>query len=71
MKLGRVDLGYFRRKFGVDPLQRFAQPLALHKSAGWLAFDHDSIRATRAGLMQIDVLLHDYFLPEHQGARYA
>jgi oxygen-independent coproporphyrinogen-3 oxidase len=66
-----VDLGYFRRKFGVDPLQHFAEPLAQHASAGWLEHDHDTLRATRAGLMQIDVLLYDYFLPEHRGARYA
>jgi oxygen-independent coproporphyrinogen-3 oxidase len=71
MKLGQVDLGYFRRKFGVDPLQHFAEPLAQHASAGWLEHDHDTLRATRAGLMQIDVLLYDYFLPEHRGARYA
>ena len=71
MKLGRVDMRYFREKFGVDPLVRFAEPLAKHERDGWLTLAPDEIRATRPGLMQIDVLLHDFFLPEHRDARYA
>ncbi len=71
MKLGRLDVDYFRRRFGVDVLRRFAAPLAEHRAAGWLDWDERAIRTTREGLLRIDVLLHDYFLEEHQNSRYA
>jgi oxygen-independent coproporphyrinogen-3 oxidase len=71
MKLGRIDTRYFQEKFGVDVTERFAEPLREHEHAGWLTISASEIVSTRAGLMQIDRLLHDYFLPEHRGARYA
>jgi len=71
MKLGRLDTRYFQDKFGVDVTERFAEPLGEHQRAGWLAIGAGEIVSTREGLMQIDRLLHDYFLPEHRGARYA
>ena len=31
----------------------------------------DTIRINREGLLQVDKLLHEFFLPEHRGDRYA
>jgi oxygen-independent coproporphyrinogen-3 oxidase len=71
MKTGRVSSRYFREKFGVELAERFAPILARHRAAGFLETGADEIRATRAGLLRIDSLLRDYFLPEHQDVRYA
>jgi len=71
MKLGRVETGYFRRKFGVDLLARFRAPLEEQRAAGWLTFTPEAITTTRPGLLRVDTLLSDYFLAPHQNARYA
>jgi len=71
LKLGRVETGYFARKFGVDVLQRFREPLEAHRAAGWLELGPGEIRTTRAGLLRVDGLLPAFFLARHQGSRYA
>jgi coproporphyrinogen III oxidase-like Fe-S oxidoreductase len=70
-KLGRISRAYFERKFGVDVLARFAQPFATLQSWGALMIDGDWLRLTRDGLLQVDRLVHEFFLPEHRTARYA
>jgi oxygen-independent coproporphyrinogen-3 oxidase len=71
MKLGRVRGQYFRRKFGVDIQQRFAAPLSRLREEGFLVPDAEGPRLNRDGLLQVDRLLHDFFLPQHRVARYA
>ena len=71
LKLGSVSLNYFEKKFGVNPQQRFAEPLRRIKEWGYLNIDSDSVRINREGLLQVDRLLHEFFLPEHRNARYA
>lgn len=71
MKLGRVSRQPFVQKFGVDIQQRFAVPLSVLDRQGFLVPDSEGIRLTRDGLLQVDRLLHEFFLPEHQNARYA
>jgi len=70
-KLGGISRAYFERKFGVDVLSRFAEPLALLKSRGFLTIEGDWLRLSRDGLLQVDRLVHEFFLPEHRTARYA
>jgi oxygen-independent coproporphyrinogen-3 oxidase len=70
-KLGRISRSYFQGKFGVDPLQRFSEPIAALQAAGYLAMDSDAIRLNRQGLLQVDRLVHEFFLPQHRTARYA
>lgn len=65
MKLGRVKAAYFRAKFGVDVLERFAAPLAQIQSEGLLNIEDSAIVLTRDGLLCVDNLLHDFFLPHH------
>lgn len=70
-KLGRVSCEYFQKKFGVDPRQRFAAPLQTLKDWGFGKIDGDVVSLNREGLLQVDRLLHEFFLPEHKNARYA
>jgi oxygen-independent coproporphyrinogen-3 oxidase len=36
-----------------------------------MVVDRDNLRLQRDGLLQVDKLLHEFFLPEHRNARYA
>ena len=69
LKLGRVSRGYFREKFGEDICDRFARPLEALRGQGFLSLDGDRVSLSRAGLLRVDHLLHEFFLPEHRNAR--
>jgi oxygen-independent coproporphyrinogen III oxidase len=71
MKLGQVNRAYFQNKFGVDIQQRFAGPLRLLEERRFLSLEDGILRLNRDGLLQVDRLLHEFFLPEHRNARYA
>jgi oxygen-independent coproporphyrinogen-3 oxidase len=71
MKLGHVESAYFQRKFGVDLERRFEAPLQNLKDRGLLATDQGILILKRDGLLQVDRLLYDFFLPQHRTARYA
>jgi oxygen-independent coproporphyrinogen-3 oxidase len=70
MKEGRVSAAPFRKKFGVDPLVEFAEPLANQQAAGYLMIEGDNVILTRKGLLQADSLLPEYFEEEHREVRY-
>ncbi|MEP0843967.1 MAG: coproporphyrinogen III oxidase family protein [Phycisphaerae bacterium] len=69
LKLGRVPLGPLREKFGVDVSARFAEPLARLRDAGNLSLEDETLILTREALLQVDDLLHEFFLPEHRAGR--
>ncbi|MGZ4963694.1 MAG: coproporphyrinogen-III oxidase family protein [Limisphaerales bacterium] len=71
LKLGSVSANYFKNKFGVDVKQRFADPLQRLSDWGFASVNGDTIQLNRDGLLQVDRLLHEFFLPEHRNARYA
>ena len=71
LKLGHVSRAYFQKKFAVDPGERFADPIQRLKDWGFLTVEGDRILLNREGLLQVDRLLHEFFLPEHRHARYA
>lgn len=71
LKLGHVSRRYFQNKFGVDPAERFSEPLQRLKDWGFLEIAGDEIQLNREALLQVDRLLHEFFLPEHRNARYA
>jgi oxygen-independent coproporphyrinogen-3 oxidase len=71
LKLGRTSIRYFNEKFSADVLKRFATPLQTLKDWGFLTIEGDSLILNRDGLLQVDRLLHEFFLPEHKNARYA
>ena len=70
MKLGRIDRSYFLQHFGVDIDRRFAQPLGRLTERGFLERDGETLRLSREALLQVDWLLHVFFLPQHRDARY-
>ncbi|MEK7706835.1 MAG: coproporphyrinogen-III oxidase family protein [Verrucomicrobiota bacterium] len=74
LKLGSVSAEKFTEKFGTDPREQFAVPLATLKEWGFLTNPDNGCRdigVTREGLLQIDRLLHEFFKPEHKTGRYA
>ncbi len=71
MKLGHVHRPYFQKKFGVDVGQRFSGQIGNMTEHGFAAMDSESVLLSRAGLLQVDKLLHEFFLPQHRAARYA
>jgi oxygen-independent coproporphyrinogen-3 oxidase len=71
LKLGQTGCQYFEQKFGVDVRQRFAAPLRTLQEWGYVTVEGDTVRLNRDGLLQVDRLLHEFFLPEHRHARYA
>ena len=71
LKLGSVSLQYFTEKFGTNPAERFAVPLQRIADWGFLSIEGDRVNINREGLLQVDRLLHEFFLPEHRNARYA
>jgi oxygen-independent coproporphyrinogen-3 oxidase len=71
LKLGRVSQAYFKGKFGADLVVRFAEVLERWQEAGLLNHEGDWLCLTRSGLLQVDWLVREFFLPEHRHARYA
>jgi oxygen-independent coproporphyrinogen III oxidase len=70
-KLGHVRRSYFVEKFGIDPAERFADVIQRLQEWGFLRVDGDQLLLERAGLLQVDRLLHEFFLPQHRTDRYA
>jgi oxygen-independent coproporphyrinogen-3 oxidase len=70
-KLGRVNIPYFRQKFSIDVTERFHQQIDDMRRRGLASIEGDWIVLTRPALLKVDTLLHAFFLPEHQNARYA
>ncbi len=70
LKLGHVKASYYQNKFGFDPLSRFESQLKQIEAEGLGSVTGDDIWLNREGLLQVDRLLHDFFLPHHRGSRY-
>jgi oxygen-independent coproporphyrinogen III oxidase len=64
-KLGENSVSHFQNKFGVNVLERFAAPLQRLKDWGFLTIEGDTLKLNREGLLEVDRLLHEFFLPQH------
>jgi oxygen-independent coproporphyrinogen III oxidase len=71
MKTGRVKIEPFTKKFGRDPRVQFAVALSVLDARGVLVTTPEEIGLTREGLLQVDRLLFEFFLPEHRHGRFA
>ena len=69
-KLGAVRPSYFKEKFGIDLSDRYADTLSKWKREGILREESDRFSLSREALLQVDSLLHHFFLPQHLDARY-
>ena len=70
LKLGHLDPAKFQSRFGVDVIERWRDSLEVFQAQGMLTFSNDLIELTRDGLLQVDRLLHAFFLPQHTKIRY-
>ena len=70
MKLGNLDLGYFREKFQRDVKKEFQPTFDDLRQKGYLDWEGDRVVLTREALLRVDALLPRFFLPEHRDARY-
>ena len=70
LKLGRVSPSYFVEKFGVNIMERFDAQLSELRRRGLLTDQGGWLVLNREALLKIDVILHAFFLPQHQNARY-
>jgi oxygen-independent coproporphyrinogen-3 oxidase len=71
LKLGMVERDYFRRKFGVDVVERMGAIVAILARRGWMQIEDGTIRLTRQGLVRADRLLPAFYLPTHRDRPYA
>ena len=71
LKRGQVRDNYFRGKFGVNIQERFAAPVGRLREQGFLVSDAEGLRLNRDGLLQVDRLLYEFFLPEHRNVSHA
>lgn len=69
LKLGHLTKSYFADKFGVDIESRFAATFTPLREAGYLTSDAGILKLNREGLLRVDALLGDFFLPKHRVAR--
>jgi oxygen-independent coproporphyrinogen-3 oxidase len=70
LKTGRLDAGYFQRKFDADVHVAFAAGLDQLRRKGYLTESEREIVLTRRGLLEVDRLLPVFFEPQHRVARY-
>ena len=70
LKLGEVDAGRFRRKFGVEIITNFQPVYEKLCELGLLTIEGDRVRVTRAGLLRVDEMLPEFFESSHRGTRY-
>ncbi len=71
LKLGVIDLSYFRDKFDVDPLATWGPELAeLRRRKMINGMDRDQIELSRRGLLQVDSLLPSFYEERYRNARY-
>ncbi len=66
LKLGHIHPLYFKDKFNVNIAEHFKDVFARLQSQGFLHVTNRKIVLNRRGLLQIDCLLKEFFLPEHQ-----
>ncbi len=69
MKLGHLDFAYFNDKFDTNVEEKFAVPLARLQDWGVAHIEDGKLELTRDGLLMVDRLLHEFFLPQHRSAK--
>ena len=70
LKLGKTSIAYFKEKYDADVLAVFDAPLQKIQQQEFITIEGDEIQINRAGMLQVDKLLHEFFMPHHRDARY-
>ena len=70
LKRGYLEVAYFRDKFNVNILEKWAAEFEQHRADELLTFTDERIELTRKGLLRVDGMLPVFFENEMQGIRY-
>jgi oxygen-independent coproporphyrinogen-3 oxidase len=70
LKTGRLDIEYFKLKFGVDVWSEFQPAYDVLRRNEMLERNNGTIALTRRGLLQVDSFLSEFFEPELKSVRY-
>jgi oxygen-independent coproporphyrinogen-3 oxidase len=70
LKTGRVNIEHLQESFGVNIALHLSEPLNMLRDCGMLTWDARSVQLTPEGLLCIDWLLPQFYLPQHVGVRY-
>lgn len=70
LKLGKIEASYFKDKFSVNILERFAPQWSQLQEEGWLNVDRGSVNLTRQGLLRVDRLLPSFYADQYRNSRY-
>jgi coproporphyrinogen III oxidase-like Fe-S oxidoreductase len=70
LKTGKLSRAYFSQKFGIESEAHFSEPIQLLRQHGYLKTHNGDIQLTEAGLLQVDSLLENFYLPKYRGVRY-
>ncbi len=66
LKLGHLDPGYFRDKFGIELREEFDSAFGRLERDRMVTLDDDAIRLTPQGLLRVDSLLPEFYEPAHR-----
>ena len=69
-KLGKIRPSYFLEKFEINLQERYGEILKAWKEQGILNMEGEEWTLSREALLRVDSLLDQFFLPQHQDARY-
>jgi len=70
LKLGRIQLGYFQKKFGVDVATAFSDAFDVLSEQGFARVANGEAILSRAGLLRVDAMLPLFFEAEFRDIRY-
>jgi oxygen-independent coproporphyrinogen-3 oxidase len=70
LKTGRLDAGYFRKKYSVEITDEFRDGFESLAAEGYASIEEDQVTLSRQGLLRVDSLLPRFFEPQFQGVRY-
>lgn len=71
LKTGRIELAYFRNKFGAELVEEYLPTFDKLAGDGVLKLRGDAVELTRRGLLSVDSFLPEFFEPEQKNVRYA
>lgn len=66
LKTGKIDAGYFRKKFEVEILREFSAEFSSLVDENMASIDGDIVALSRPGLLQVDGLLRRFFEPQYR-----
>ena len=69
-KLGSVCPEYFLKKFGVEIESRYESVFKDWEDRQIVEKNSDKWELSREALLRVDSLMHQFFLPQHQNAKY-